>query len=157
MATVTTDAVWRRVGKKSFAVLSWVTPSGEARSAGVIYRATGRRVYVCVDDGSWKAKHITASGQVSVTVLVRRGGLLSLVAPIPPATISFRGTAIVHPEDALDTLPKVVEKLLPPGGRRDGFRIIEIRPTGDFVTYGIGVALPTLLRPEKAGGRAPVA
>jgi Pyridoxamine 5'-phosphate oxidase len=153
---VTTDAVWRHVGKKTFAVISWVTPAGEPRSAGIVYRATGRRVYVGVDTDSWKARHIAASGRVSVTVLVRRGGLLSLFAQIPPATITFHGTAVVHSEDALPTLPKVVEKLLPPGKEPRDFRIIEIRPDGDFVTYGIGVALPTMLKPEKASGRAPV-
>jgi hypothetical protein len=153
---VSTDAVWRHVNRKTFAVISWVTPAGEPRSAGVVYRAEGRRVYVGIDADSWKDRHITASGRVSVTVLVRRGGLLSLFAQIPPATITFRGAAVVHPEDALPTLPKVVEKLLPPGKEPRAFRIIEIRPEGDFVTYGIGVALPTMLKPDEASGRAPV-
>lgn len=156
MATVTTDALWRRVEKKTFAVMSWVTPAGQARSAGIMYRAVDQVVYVGVDDDSWKARHIALNEWVSMTVLVRRGGLLSLVAPIPPATISFRGTAVVHPQEALATLPKVVEKLLPSGGSKEKFRIIEIRPAGDFVTYGIGVSLRTMLRPEEASGRAPV-
>ena len=46
--------------------------------------------------GSWKARHVAASGRVAVTVPVRRGGLLSLLFPIPPATVSFHGTAVVH-------------------------------------------------------------
>jgi len=41
--------------------------------------------------------HVAADGRVAVTVLVRRGGILSLVAPIPLATISFHGTAVVRP------------------------------------------------------------
>jgi hypothetical protein len=156
MADVTTDQVWRLVGKRSFAVVGWATPRGEPRSAGVLYRTSERRVYLGVDDDSWKARHIAASGHVSLTVLVRRGGVLSLVAPLPPATITFRGTAVVHHEDTLDTLPKVVEGVLPPDGRRHGFAIIEVRPAGDFVTYGIGVPMLTMRHPEKAGGRAPV-
>ena len=37
------------------------------------------------------------SEQVAVTVQVRWGGLLSLVLPVPPATVSFHARAIVHP------------------------------------------------------------
>ena len=34
---------------------------------------------------------------LAVTVPVRRGGILSVAVPIPPATISFHGAAVVHP------------------------------------------------------------
>ena len=44
---------------------------------------------------------MAADGRVAVTVPVRRGGILSLVAPIPPATVSFHGTAVVHPAGSL--------------------------------------------------------
>jgi hypothetical protein len=35
-ANVTTADVWRHVEKQSFAVLGFVTPRGEARTAGII-------------------------------------------------------------------------------------------------------------------------
>src|SRR6266540_2279713 len=91
---LTSEQVWRKVTKASFAVLSYVTPAGEPRSSGVVYKVVGRRLYVAVAPDSWKAKHVAASGRVAVTVMVRRGGVLSLVAPIPPATVSFHGAAI---------------------------------------------------------------
>ena len=92
-----TEQVWDRVAKESFAVISHVTPTGEPRSSGVLYKVLGRRLYLAVAPDGWKARHIAADGRVAVTVPVRRGGILSLVAPIPPATISFHGTAVVHP------------------------------------------------------------
>ena len=70
---------------------------GSPAPAAVVYKTVGRRLYVAVAPDSWKAKHVAVSGRVAVTVPVRRGGLLSLVAPIPPATVSFHATAIVHP------------------------------------------------------------
>lgn len=91
------EQVWRAIAKASFAIVSYVTPTGEPRSSGVMYATVGRRLYVVVGPESWKAKHVAASGRVAVTVPVRRGGLLSLALPIPPATISFHGAAIVHP------------------------------------------------------------
>src|SRR5512132_4563572 len=90
-ARLTTERVWHQLAKASFAVLSHVTPAGEPRSSGVVYKTVGRRLYVAVAPDSWKAKHVAASGRVAVTVPVRRGGLLSLVTPIPPATVSFHG------------------------------------------------------------------
>jgi Pyridoxamine 5'-phosphate oxidase len=96
-ARLTTEQVWHQIAEASFAVIGYVTPAGEPRSSGVAYKSIGRRLYVAVASDSWKASHIAASRRVAVTVPVRRGGILSLVAPIPPATVSFHATAIVHP------------------------------------------------------------
>src|SRR6476619_3190409 len=88
---LTSEQVWRQIAKASFAVLSHVTLAGEPRSSGVVYRTLGRRLYVAVAPDSWKAQHVALDGRVSLTVPVRRGGLLALVMPIPPATVSFHG------------------------------------------------------------------
>src|SRR5665648_135737 len=103
---LSTDQVWGAIGRASNAVLGHVTPAGAPRTSGVVYRSIDRRIYVAVAPGTWKDRHIRADGRVAMTVLVRRGGLLSLLFPIPPATISFHGTATVHPasEPAMGTI-----------------------------------------------------
>jgi hypothetical protein len=156
-ARLTPEQVWHQVAKGSFAVISYVTPAREPRSSGVLYKAIGRRLYVAVAPDSWKARHVAASGRVAVTVPVRRGGLLSLVTPIPPATISFHATAIVHPADSpqVRSVLKELASLLP-AERRASACIIEVIPTGVFVTYGIGVSLMQLRDPAAAGARVPV-
>jgi len=113
---LTGERVWQAVAKASFAVLGYVTPSGEPRSSGVVYRVVDRRLYVVVASDSWKAKHIATSGRLAVTVPVRRGGILSLVAPIPPAAISFHATAVVHPPGSpqFRAMPKALASMLPP-------------------------------------------
>lgn len=100
------EQVWDAISKGSFAVISYETPTGEPRSSGVMYKVLGHRLYVVVAPDSWKARHIAQNPDVAVTVLVRRGGVLSLVFPIPPATISFHGEALVYAGNA-------------PGGTRD--------------------------------------
>jgi Pyridoxamine 5'-phosphate oxidase len=155
---LTSEQVWQVLGRASFAVLSHVTPAGEPRSSGVVYKTSGRRLVVAVAPGGWKARHIAADGRVAVTVLVRRGGLLSLVAPIPPATISFHGVAIVHPAGS----PKACSLLnelgsLVPASRRDSACVLEIIPAGAFRTFGIGVRLRTMLNPAAAQARVPAA
>lgn len=154
---LTSEQVWQAVARASFAVLSHVTPGGEPRSSGVVYKASGRRLVVAVAPGSWKARHVAADGRVAVTVPVRRGGILSLVAPIPPATISFHGTAIVHlagspqARSVLDELGSFI-----PPERRSSACVIEITPVGAFRTYGLGVSLRTMLNPAAAQARVPV-
>src|SRR6266516_3370091 len=154
---LTTAQVWRELAKASFAVLSHVTPAGEPRSSGVVYKTVGRRLYVAVAPDSWKARHIAASRQVAVTVPVRRGGILSLVAPIPPATVSFHATAIVHPAGSLEvgSLSKELASLLP-AERRASACIIEVAPQGAFLTYGLGVSLLKMRIPAAARARVPV-
>jgi pyridoxamine 5'-phosphate oxidase-like protein len=157
VARLTSEQVWQQLAKGAFAVLSHVTPAGEPRSSGVLYRSIGRRLYIAVAPGSWKARHVAASGRVAVTVPVRRGGLLSLVTPIPPATISFHATAIVHAADSPEvrSVLKELASLLP-AERQASACIIEVIPEGFFVTYGIGVSLAQLRDPAAAAARVPV-
>ena len=154
---LTSEHVWHALTKASFAVLAYVTPSGEPRSSGVVYETLGGRLYVAVAPDSWKAKHISVSGRVAVTVPVRRGGVLSLVAPIPPATISFHATAVVHVPGS-PQVRQVLEELtsLLPADRRATASVIEIIPEGACVTYGVGVPLMKMRDTEAARARVPV-
>jgi hypothetical protein len=156
-ARLTAELVWQALAKASFAVLGYVTPSGEPRSSGVVYKTVEGRLYVAVAPESWKAKHIAATGRVAVTVPVRRGGILSLVAPIPPATVSFHGKAIVHAPGSrqVGSLLKELGSLIP-SERRASACVIEILPEGEFLTYGLGVPLRTMLDPVAARGRVSV-
>jgi hypothetical protein len=154
---VSCEAVWRALGKASFAVVSYVNPAGEPRSSGVLYATSGRRLYVVVAVDSWKARQIAAGQRVAVTVPVRRGGVLSLLAPIPPATISFEARATVHPAGSLDvgSVPHELSRLIPEE-RRAGSCVIELVPEGRFLTYGIGVSLMDMRVPDLARARVPV-
>ena len=154
---LTTKDVWRAIENRSFAIVGYDTPSGDPRSSGVMYKAADRRLYVAVEPNGWKARHIAASGRVSVTVPVHRAGVLALLAPIPPATISFHGEAFVHPAGTLQTRT-LLERLgsLLPRERRGSAAVIEIIPEGAFVTYGVGVPLREMRDTVRARARVPV-
>lgn len=154
---LTSERVWRAIGKASFAVVGYATPSGEPRSSGVMYREVDRRLFVVVGSDSWKARHIAKDGRVAVTVPVRRGGILSLVAPIPPAAISFHATAVVHPAGSpeFQAMPRALVSMIPPE-QLASCSIIEIAPAGMFVTYGVGVPLMKMRDTEASQARVPV-
>jgi hypothetical protein len=82
--------------------------------------------------------------------------VLALLAPIPPATVSFHATATVHPAGTRDrdSVPDKLTKLLPKD-TSDGC-LLELAPVGRFVTYGVGVSLMDMARPAKAGAHVPV-
>jgi hypothetical protein len=118
----------------------------------------GHRLFVAVAPDSWKARALQTGDEVSVTVPVRRGGLLSLLFPIPPATISFHARVTVHPASSVtrSSLPKELRRLLP---ETDGAPIcmLELVPEGRFLTYGVGVSLMEMRDPAMAAGHVPTA
>ena len=154
---LTSEQIWQAVASKSFAVISYVTPAGEPRSTGVVYKTVGPRLYTVVAPNSWKARHIAARGEVSLTVPIRRGGVLSLLLSIPPSTVSFHATAKVHPAGSPEarSVLKELAALLPPE-RRDTGSMIEVNPDGAFLTYGLGVSLGQMRNPAASGARVPV-
>ncbi len=122
-----------------------------------MYKTLDRKLYVAVAPDSWKASHIGASGRIAVTVPVRRGGLLSLIFPIPPATVSFHGKASVHTTDSTAAAAVLgqLDSLLPPE-RRTTAVLIEIVAEDSFITYGVGVSLKDMRSPKTARARVPV-
>lgn len=154
---VTSHQVWAEIGKASFAIVSHVTPTGEPRSSGVVYAEDRHHLYVAVAPDGWKARQIADGQQVAVTIPVRRGGLLSLMMPIPPATISFHARANAHPAGSLDlrTVSKKLVALLPKDRR--AATVLELIPEGTFLTYGIGVSLKAMMDPVAARAHVPTA
>jgi len=157
VARLTAEAIGRALERCSFAVLSHVTPASEPRSSGVMYALVDHRMYVAVAPDGWKARMITNGDEVAVTVPVRRGGLLALVAPIPPATITFHARATVHPAGTLDIglVSKDLKRILPEA-RQASTCVLELVPEGRFLTYGIGVSLMDMRDPALALGHVPV-
>jgi hypothetical protein len=154
---LTSSDVWRALSKQTFAVMSHVTASGEPRSSGVCFGTDKGKLLVAVAATSWKARTIADGQLVAMTVLVRRGGLLAMLFPIPPAQISFRARAKVGEPCMLDrdSLPPKFARLLPP--TTSPSCLIELTPVGNFLTYGIGVSLMAMRDPAVAQSRVPVA
>ena len=132
-------------------------PGGDPRSSGVVYGIADRRLYIAVAADGWKARQIATGQAVAVTVPVRRGGILSLLLPIPPATITFRRHGD-GPPGRLARCRLGVEgarELVPDGGKAPS-PVIELVPEGRFLTYGIGVSLMDMRVPSLARASVPV-
>jgi hypothetical protein len=144
--------IWPYIEKWPFAVLSFVTQKGESRSAGVMYKVKDHALYVLTGPDTWKARHIEANPNVSITVTVQR--LPIRVRQAPPAVITFAGVGSVLGMSEIDDDLRV--KLMRGVSDIGDTCVIRIEPVGRFVTYGIGIPMWQMRQPEKALARIPV-
>ena len=50
---LTSEQVWRVLGRTGMAILGHVTPAGEPRTSGVLYEVVDRRLYIAVAPDSF--------------------------------------------------------------------------------------------------------
>lgn len=155
---IPSETVWQAIEKNMFAVLGMVTSKGEARTAGIVYIVHNRQLYISTQKQAWKTRHIAQNPSVSLTVAIPKSIPFMPWVQIPAATITFCGQATV--QDA-EKLPADILHKLFRGTEKDTTMlktasVITVRPTGEFVTYGIGVSLMDMRFPEKARGRAQI-
>ena len=120
---------------------------------------TQKKINIATGDDAWKARHVRNNPYVSMTVpIAKRIPFLPWIK-IPAATITFSGIAEV--QSVIDVNPDVLNALfLGRESEQEMLKtmcVIQIKPVGDFVTYGIGVRLTEMMDQEKARGRSPVA
>ena len=152
---VTSDQVWKEIGKNNFGVLGMVTAMGESRTVGICYVVDDYRLYIGASTTQWKTKHIAQNANVSLTIpIARRVPFLPWIK-VPAATITFSGTARVLGKE--DIGARLLEKLYRHDEERDHWCAIEVAPHKDFITYGLGVSVLQMRFPAKSRARAPVA
>ena len=61
VASLTSQQIWHALEKGSFGIISYVTPTGEPRSSGVMYKAQGHRLYVVVAPESWSRSFLPSA------------------------------------------------------------------------------------------------
>lgn len=151
--------IWKRLKSQVFGVVGFVTAVGEARTAGIAYMVRDKKIYFCTETNAWKTKHLRNNAHISMTVPVPKRVFFMPWAQIPPATITFSGTArVLTLSEAPSEVPDVLLAPLEPKDElMRSTSVIEVTPKGDFVTYGIGVSLKTMTKPKEAGRRVAVA
>ena len=156
---LTSNQVWTEIEKHFFGVLGMVTAKGESRTVGVNYVVDDHKLYISTDKEAWKTRHVAANPHVSITIpIVKRVPLLPWIK-IPPATITFHGEANVleYGDVKAEVVDKIYHHVTLDDQTADHYRIIEVRPKNQFITYGVGIPVWQMRFPEKARGRAGLA
>lgn len=111
----TTEQVWEALDHAFFGVLAFVNRNGHPRTAGVCYAVSGRSLFISTDKATWKARHIAANPNVSMTVtLPKRVPFLPFIQ-VPAATITFQGEAQLLEVSGVDE--SVFKSPVPPRDR----------------------------------------
>ena len=158
MAEITTQQVWTEIEKELFAVLGMVNAKGEARTVGIVYAVDDQKIYIATGKDAWKTRHIRNNPNVSITVpIAKRIPFLPWIK-IPAATITFNGLGrLLEPKQVSEEVLRVLLRgLVDDEERLATMTVIEFKPVGDFITYGVGIPMMDMRDPQKAGGRAPV-
>lgn len=157
-AELTSDQVWKEIGNRNFAVLGTVNRKGQPRTAGIVYAVRGKELYVGTSRSSAKAKNLGGNPHVSLTVTIDKGIPFLGWLKIPPATITFNGEATLNSPDMVDAgiQKELVGSLKFSEKTRANMVYIQVKPVGHFFTYGFGVSLRTMLRPDDAWARVAV-
>ena len=157
-ASVTSDVVWNAIEGNTFAVLGWVTPAGDPRSAGIVYTTYGRELYISTGLDSWKTRHIALDPRVSVTVTIPKRVPFMPWIKVPAAAASFHGEAKLHEvhEFPADLTAPLLKGLKLSEEVHSHTRIIRVTPHGHIVSYGIGVPMMKMRDPVAATARVPV-
>lgn len=155
---LTSEQVWEEIDKEVFAVIGVVTANNESRTAGVVYVARNRRLYIASGKAAWKVKHIAQNPHVSITVPIHKRILFMPWIKIPAATITFSGIAqILEPgETPTDIIQAIFKGMAENQELMAESCLIEVTPVKDFITYGVGVSLMQMRDPNLARGRVPV-
>lgn len=138
-------AIRRAIERRSVATLATASAHGRPHAATVLYQLAGDALYVSTTRASRKARNVAATGQVGVTIAVRR-------IPVgPPASVQFQSTATVLDNDTpeivgladagrLDRLTEHGELELP------GTCFLRIPLPSRLVTYALGMSLWHVVR-----------
>ena len=150
--------VWQAIEKEVFAVLGMVSAHDEARTVGVVYTVNGRKLYIATGKDTWKARHIAANPNVSLTIPIAKRIPFMPWMKIPAATVTFSGSAclLTPVETPAGVLQALFRGMVEDKERLAGMVVIEVTPEKDFVTYGVGVPLMTMRDPAKSRGRVAV-
>jgi hypothetical protein len=156
---LSSDLVWKSLKQELFAILGMVTDKEEARTVGVVYTVHHQKLYMVSSKDTWKVRHISQNPHVSITVPIAKRIPFLFWVKIPAATITFSGLANVQGADCVsqEILQSLLRGLAMDAETLANLCVIEVKPVGDFLTYGVGVPLMTMRHPDQARGRAPVA
>ena len=137
--------------KKTFGVLSTISPAGSSQTTGILYALSPPgapfRLYLLTERSYLKARNISRNPQVSFLVPYTHH-----VLPFVPAScISFSATAEIAPLDdaegraAFDT-NRILRMNLAEGSAFEDGVFLRIRPKRSVHCYGIGFGLMTIAR-----------
>jgi general stress protein 26 len=152
------DFIERAIRKKRFGVLSTISPKGWAQSSGVQYGVTPRdsslALHILTDKRYKKVRNIQKNPRISFTIPYPHYYLRF----IPPATITFQGTAEILPFEDSEARKSFTKKSLRRMIRfteesvyRETAVFLKLNPLRRISCFGVGISLVKMMKDPEAG------
>jgi hypothetical protein len=145
------DEVRKILKKNIWLVLSTVNEKNQPHSCVVVYQSDGNIITVLTGADTIKVRNIKKNNKVSITIPFRKNFFHKLI-PAPPAELHFYATAEIVPkndEEAGKVYGKFLKQAEKSGVEEDSV-FIKITPLNTIHTFGVGIKLLEMMKPEKA-------
>ncbi|MFW9825341.1 MAG: pyridoxamine 5'-phosphate oxidase family protein [Candidatus Thorarchaeota archaeon] len=142
----------RKIIKKNmWLVIGTVGKEQQPHSSVVMYQSDGYDIYFETGENTLKARDIRDNNKISVTIPFRKNFFHKII-PAPPAELHFKAIAEFVSKDD-EKARKVMEKVIKfeeKAGVSEESVWIKIAPSNIISTYGVGIKLLDMRKPEKA-------
>ncbi|MHA1116193.1 MAG: pyridoxamine 5'-phosphate oxidase family protein [Candidatus Heimdallarchaeaceae archaeon] len=142
----------RKVMKKNdWLVISTVGKNNLPQSSVVMYKSDGKEIYFVAGKNALKTRNIRHNENVSITIPFYKS-LFHKLIPAPPAEIHFKAKAqIISKQDkkAREVLWDII-KFEDKSETTEETVWIKVTPKSKIATYGVGIKLLEMRKPEKA-------
>jgi hypothetical protein len=145
------DEVKKILKSKMWMVISTVDEKNHPHSSVVVYQSDGDILICQTGIDTIKAKSIRKNSNISVTIPFRKNFLHRLI-PAPPAELHFAATAEILPYDN-EEAKKIFARFLKHSDSVEKPQEsiwIRIKPSNLISTYGVGIKLLDMRKPDKA-------
>lgn len=145
------NEVRRILRKKNWLVLGTVDIKNIPHSSVVVYQSDGYVIYCLTGKNTLKARNIRGNSKVSVTLPFRKNFFHKII-PAPPAELHFTAEAEIKSfddEEARKIFSKYLEYLENVENQEESIWL-KITPSKRIATYGVGIKLLKMRKPEKA-------
>lgn len=145
------NEVRKIIRKKNWLVLSTIDNKNIPHSSVVVYQSDGYVIYCVTGKTTLKARNIRTNNKVSVTLPFRKNFFHKII-PAPPAELHFTAEAEIKPFEDTEAR-KIFSKYLKYQENvenQDETIWIKITPSNRIATYGVGIKLLKMRKPEKA-------
>ena len=142
----------KKIMKKNiWCVLSTTNIKGNPQSSVVMYQSDGKAIYFTTGETALKARNMRRNNNVSITIPFWMNTFHKLI-PAPPAELHFRGTVEFlnrEHEEIQKNLARVL-KFEEKAGLSVKTVYAKVTPGKKIATFGVGIKLLELRKPEKS-------
>lgn len=145
------EEVRKIIKKNMWLVLSTVDKEEQPHSSVVMYQSDGYDIYFETGENTLKARNLRFNNKISVTIPFRKNFFHKII-PAPPAELHFKAIAEFTSKNDEKTR-KIMKKVLKyeeKAGIEHETIWIKIIPSNIISTFGVGIKLLDMRKPEKA-------